>query len=223
MSEMRATDARVVAARARLAPLRAAIVEAIDRADSAQTWLVGGTVRDALLDRAVLDVDLATDASAEELAARLARAVRGTAFALGDGHGCWRVACPQAPADTRWSGIHQIDVCELRGATITDDLELRDFSANALAMPLTGDSDIIDVTGGLDDVRAGVVRMVSTRSLDDDPLRLVRAARFAHSLGWTIDADTRVAIRERAQRISEPAGERLWVELRALLLAGEAR
>ncbi|MBC7461167.1 MAG: HD domain-containing protein [Thermoleophilia bacterium] len=212
------------AAARRLAPLRQAITDALDGDDARQTWIVGGTVRDALLDRPLLDVDLVTAGSSEALARRISRAVQGTAFPLGDDHGCWRIACAEQPGDARWAGVLQVDICELRGADLAADLAARDFTINALAMPIAGDDlAIIDTMGGLDDLAARIVRMVSVAALDDDPLRLLRAARFAHVLHAKVDAATAEAIRDRAARSAEPAGERTWVELRLLLLNGEAR
>lgn len=211
------------AALRRLEPLRAALVEALHGEAVDATWIVGGTVRDALLDRPLLDVDLVTGGSSEALARRIARAVQGTAFPLGDEHGCWRIAAAAAPNDDRWAGVLQVDVCELRGDDLAADLAARDFTINALALPIAGEPVIVDTTGGLDDLAAGIVRMVSVASLDDDPLRLLRAARFAHVLHATVEPATADAIRARAARSAEPAGERTWVELRLLLLSGEAR
>ncbi len=187
-------------------------------------WLVGGVVRDALLERPLLDVDVAVAGNAAIAARAIARATGGTAFPLGQrddaGDECWRVT--PAP-DTTGELAVQVDVCPLRGGSIEDDLALRDFTANALAVPVIGEPTPIDRATGLRDLRDGVVRMVSPSALDDDPLRMLRAARIAHQLDWKIDEATAAAIRTRAARAAEPAGERTFHELRLLLLTIEAR
>ena len=203
--------------------MRRAIAALLDPTTLSETSLVGGVVRDAFLDRALLDVDLVTTGDAEPIARTFARALDGTAFPLGDDHGCWRVAVAPGPEFPDLAGILQVDVCGARGGSLETDLGARDFTANALAVPLAGDAHIVDLHDGLPDLEAGVVRMVAESALDDDPLRLLRAARFAHVLGWRIDEATESAIRARAARIVEPAGERAFVELRLLLLHGEAR
>lgn len=186
--------------------------------DAAGTWLVGGVVRDALVGRPLLDVDVATSADPEGVARRLARASGGTPFPLGDEFGCWRVA----PAGDH-PQARQYDVCLLRGETLSHDLAARDFTVNALALPLLGEATIVDDHGGIDDIAEGVVRMVGERAFDDDPLRMLRAARLAHVFDWQLDADTVAAIRGRASRAGEPAGERTFAELRLILLHPEAR
>jgi tRNA nucleotidyltransferase/poly(A) polymerase len=189
--------------------------------DASATWLVGGVVRDALLERPLLDVDLATSVDPQRVARAIAVKVDGTAFALGDrpggGGGCWRVMPRDADASV------QYDVCALRGGTIDADLAARDFTANAMAVALDRDGTIVDPHHGRRDLEAETVRMVSTAALDDDPLRMLRAARIAHLLGWDIDAGTVDAVRARAGRAVEPAGERTFHELQLLLLHREAK
>jgi tRNA nucleotidyltransferase/poly(A) polymerase len=213
----------IAGALARLEPVRRAVADLLEPTAVAQTALVGGIVRDAFLDRELLDIDLVTTGDAEPIARLVARTLHGAAFPLGEDHGCWRVVIQAPPEDEAWAGVLQVDVCGARGESLEADLHERDFTANALAVPLDGDAHIVDVHGGLADIEAGVVRMVSEQALDADPLRLLRAARFAHVLGWTIDPATADAVRARAARMVEPAGERTFVELRQLLLHGEAR
>ena len=217
---------------AQLDPLRAALADALDPAVAARTWLVGGVVRDALLERELLDVDLATGGDPGAVAEAVAGALGGgAAFALGDDHGCMRVAARERrrdDADPRLAQVVQLDVCALVGGSLETDLAARDFAANALAVPLVAAGagaplEVVDHRGGLADVEAGVLRMVSERALDDDPLRMLRAARLAHVLDWAIDPGTASAIRARAGNADRPAGERTFAELRALLLHPECR
>lgn len=202
-----------------LASHRDRLAGVLGPADAGATWLVGGVVRDALVGRPLLDVDLATSASPERVARRIADAVEGTAFALGEDFGCWRIT----PRDASGGEVAQFDVCALRGDTIEADLHARDFTVNAMAVPLVGELSLVDVHGALADVEQERVRMVSEASLDDDPLRMLRAARLAHVLDWTVDDPTIAAIRSRASRATEPAGERTFHELTLLLVHAEAR
>ncbi|MCW2922315.1 MAG: polynucleotide adenylyltransferase/metal dependent phosphohydrolase [Thermoleophilia bacterium] len=207
---------------AALEPQRTHLTELLGD-DAASTWLVGGVVRDALLGRPLLDVDLATGADPERVARRIAKVAGGTAFPLGERpggeRGLWRVATTTASGDDV-----QYDVCALRGGAIETDVAERDFAANALALPIAGDGvQVVDLHGGLEDIEHKRLRMVSSAALDDDPLRMLRAARIAHLLDWRIDDATVAAIRERSARAIEPAGERTFHELGLLLLHPEAR
>ncbi|HEY8465420.1 MAG TPA: HDIG domain-containing metalloprotein [Solirubrobacterales bacterium] len=174
-------------------------------------WIVGGAVRDALLGREVLDVDLAVEPGAEERHARaIARACGGAAFPLSEEFGTWRVVAP--------GGTWHLDVTRLRGDAIEADLRGRDFTINAIAVPLADpEGELVDPTGGRSDLEAGVVRAVSQRSFADDPLRILRAARFASALGFRIESGTVALGRAEASRAGEPAGERQLAELRHLL------
>ena len=174
-------------------------------------WVVGGAVRDALMGREVVDVDLAVEPGREEPAARaVGKATKASAFPLSTEFGTWRVVSPE-------NGWH-LDVTRLRAETIEEDLRLRDFTINAIALPLDAlEGAPIDPTGGAEDIRAGVVRAVSERTFSDDPLRLLRAARIAAGLGFQLDAATVELARASAGRAGEPAGERRLAELRLLL------
>jgi poly(A) polymerase len=176
-------------------------------------WVVGGAVRDAVLDRPVIDADVVVAPGAEEGAARaIARAGGGPLFPLSEEYGTWR-------AMGRARDWH-VDVTPLRGGEIDADLALRDFTMNALAVPLERlDAEPLDPTGGLPDLELGVLRAVSERSFADDPLRLLRAARLAATLELEIELGTLALARAEASRAGEPAGERRLAELR-LLVAG---
>jgi putative nucleotidyltransferase with HDIG domain len=185
-------------------------VAALDRAP--ETWIVGGAVRDAALGRPVVDVDLAVAEGPATVAATLGQAARGPAFELSAEFETWRVLGPEAA----W----HIDVTRLRGDRIEADLVRRDFTANALAVPLADpDAEPIDPTGGLRDLEAAVIRQASAESFSEDPLRILRAARLAAGLGFALDPETADAARALSGRAGEPAGERQFAELR-LLVAG---
>lgn len=171
-------------------------------------WIAGGAVRDAALGHDVVDLDLAVAGDPAAVAKAIARAAAGHSFELSAEFATWRVVA----ADHSW----QIDVTTLRGATIEADLGERDFTIGAVAVPLAG-GEPLDPFGGLADLERGLLRTVSERSFAADPLRLLRAARFAAGLELEIDPATMALARAEASRAAEPAGERQLVELRKLV------
>ena len=117
----------------------------------------GGAVRDRLLGRPLTDLDLVVDGDPEQAARALARAAgRAACFALSEDFGAWRVVA----RDRAW----QADVERLRGGTLEADLELRDFTVNAIAEPIEGGAPI-DPLGGLEDLTARRLRMAGPERL----------------------------------------------------------
>ena len=167
--------------------------------------LVGGAVRDLLTGRALSDLDLVVPGDPEPAARSVARRLHGTAFALSERHGAWRVV----------AAGRTIDLAACRG-TIEHDLGERDFTVNAIALPLDG-GEPIDPTGGRADLEARVLRAVSQRVFQDDPLRLLRLPRIAHQLGFAIDERTLLQARADAALAERPSGERIYAELRRML------
>lgn len=188
-----------------------------------QAWLVGGAVRDALLGREIADVDLAVAPGKErELAQRISAAGGGHAFVFSHQWRTWRVVPP--------GGGWQVDLTPLHGpegggeqVSIEDDLRGRDFTVNAMAMalsatgPVAVPDQLIDPCGGLDDLEARSLQVASPESFSRDPLRVLRAARFAAELGFEVAGPSAELARAEAARAGEPAGERQFVELRALV------
>jgi hypothetical protein len=174
-------------------------------------WLVGGALRDDLLDRLVVDVDVACR-EPERTARAFARATGGAPFALSERHGAWRLAL----ADGR-----TVDFTPLPGS-IEDDLATRDFTLNAMARPLEG-GELLDPYGGRDDIASRTIRAVSPGVFQADPLRLLRAVRLEDELGFRIDAETEVLVRKHAELAPRPAGERILGELERLSTAGYRR
>jgi putative nucleotidyltransferase with HDIG domain len=115
----------------------------------------------------------------------------------------------------------QIDLSPLQEGSIVADLGLRDFTVNAIAEPLLG-GELIDPHGGAGDVEARRLRMVSATAFDEDPLRVLRLARFACELGLQPDRETVAQAAERAPRLAEVAAERVFVELRRVIVAPAA-
>jgi putative nucleotidyltransferase with HDIG domain len=171
-------------------------------------WIAGGAIRDAALGREVVDLDLAVAGDPAPLARSIAREGGGHSFELSAEFATWRAVA----ADRSW----QIDVTALRGETIEADLGERDFTIGAIAVPLGG-GETVDPFGGLADLERRLLRVVGERSFAADPLRLLRAARLAASLGLEIDSGTLSLARAEAARAVEPAGERQLLELRQLI------
>ena len=188
---------------------------ALARARGATAYVVGGSIRDALLGRAMHDLDIAVERDAFAFARAAADLVGGHYFELDDEHAVARIALGMGGA----GDVRHIDVAQLQG-TLAQDLQRRDFTIDALAAPLEG-GVIVDVVGGLADLRARLVRMNDASVFDADPLRLLRGVRIATELGFELEAATEAAMRERAPRVSVAAAERQRDEL-ARLFASDA-
>ena len=175
-------------------------------------WIVGGAVRDELLLRPVLDVDVACS-DPRDAAHRFARRFGGAVFPLSERHGAWRVVA---------DGIDEtVDFTPLEDG-LDADLATRDFTFNAIAESVeTGVP--YDPYDGRGDLRAGVVRAVTDTIFADDPLRLLRAVRFEDELGFHMDERTETLLRASSSLVVEPAGERVLAELRRLSADGYRR
>ncbi len=178
-------------------------------------WLVGGAVRDRLMGRDGdgADVDLVVDGDVKAAARHLALRAGGPAFPLGEAFGSWRVIGP----GRAW----QVDLSPLRSGSIEGDLGLRDFTVNAIAEPLGG-GELLDPHDGAGDLRAHRLRMVDRRAFADDPLRVLRLARFACELRLAPDDATAAEARAHAGALEQVAGERVLVELKRVLGADSA-
>ena len=191
----------------------------IAQARDTRLWLVGGTVRDILLGRPTHDWDFVTPSPREALglARAVADALHGSYYLLDSQRGVGR-ALLTGPDGRRL----QLDFAALRGNDLEADLLARDFTVNALAV--TGDGVLIDLVGGLDDLRRRLIRATSEHAFRDDPLRLLRAVRLEADLGLTIAPRTLALVRRDAPLLAIPSVERVSDELlRILALAGAAR
>lgn len=185
--------------------LRAARAVLADHA----AWLVGGAVRDRLLGRPTADLDLVIDGDPATTARTLARACGPAAcFALSEEFGAWRVVA----RDGSW----QIDVERLRGRSLDDDLQLRDFTVNAIAEPLPGGAPI-DPFGGLRDLEQRCLRMVAPGAFAADPLRVLRLVRIAIELDLEPERETLLNARATAPGLDSVAAERVFMELRRIV------
>ena len=176
-------------------------------------WLVGGAVRDRLLGRSTDDYDIVVDGDARQVACELARATEAHAFALSEEFGVWRVVA----RGHRW----QVDVLPVGGGSIEDNLAGRDFTVNAIAEPLSG-GPYADPFGGVEDVGRGRLRMVSPGAFAEDPLRAMRLARLACELEFSVDEDTVAAARASSAALTAVAPERVFIELKRILISDRA-
>lgn len=188
--------------------------------------LVGGPVRDAMLGRSVTDLDFTTSARPDETRAVLETLTKniwdvgrdfGTIAAQIDGE---QVEITTYRADTYRDDSRKPEV--QFGDTIDGDLVRRDFTINALALMLPA-LKLVDVSGGVEDLIAG--RIVTPDSPEvsftDDPLRMLRAARFASQLGFEVEESTEAAMVRFADRLDIISAERIRDELTKLLLTAD--
>lgn len=177
-------------------------------------WVVGGTLRELLSGGPAADLDLAVTSGALELGRRLAERLDATFVVLDEERGAGRIV-PR-------SGGATLDVVDLRAPTIEDDLWARDFTVNALAAPVAdllrdGGAPIVDVTGGLDDLRDRMVRVCGPAAITDDPVRALRGVRLSMRPGWRLDPDAEAAIAAGAPLITRVAPERIRDEVIGIL------
>lgn len=171
-------------------------------------WLVGGAVRDALLLRECKDFDFVCSSGGRRLARRLANLLGAPYFSLDEERDTGRVLY-QDEAGQTWC----LDVTSLRGKSLKDDLLERDFTINALAVDVSADTAIIDTLGGQQDLREKVLRPCSAASLENDPVRVLRAIRIAANLGFRIHQDTLEQISRTTDQLAVVSSERIRDEL----------
>jgi tRNA nucleotidyltransferase (CCA-adding enzyme) len=193
-------------------------LDAVRAAASEPVYLVGGAVRDLLLGRGRADVDLVVVGDSVALAERLggggvsSEERFGTAKVELDGH---EVDIAAARTET-YPHPGALPVVEPAGE-VEADLARRDFTVNAMAVPLGRDARLLDPHGGLDDLRDGLLRVLHPGSFADDPTRAIRAARYASRLGFALEHETEALL--RAADLGSVSEDRRRAEL--LRLAGE--
>jgi tRNA nucleotidyltransferase (CCA-adding enzyme) len=172
-------------------------------------YLVGGAVRDAILGRKreYLDLDFILPTDAVKVARKLAAHYKAGFVLLDKERQIARVVFANAT----------VDIAQMEGDSLETDLRRRDFTVNAIAFnPHT--QEFIDPLQGCDDISKGILRMVSSRNLEDDPLRLMRGYRQAAQLGFTLERETQATIRQLAPLLGKVAAERFRTELGYMLV-----
>ena len=174
-------------------------------------WLVGGTVRDRQMGRPGTDVDVVVEDDPRAVAAAVAARSGLPWFALSREWGAYRVV----------GSPGHLDVAAMRGGSLAADLAMRDFTVNAMALPVAGGA-LVDPFGGQGHLEQGRLVAVGRRIFADDPLRLLRAVRLAHTLDLALDPALRELARAEARRLRETAAERVLSEVVLTLAAGRS-
>jgi len=187
----------------------------VSRAVPAQIYLVGGTVRDILLGfYRGKDYDFVVKDDFERTVEIFAKKVHGKIIT-------WD--CDQKRIVVRnKNGYDCIDFSRCKGKNIEEDLERRDFTINAMAVDIKQlfsdvTLDIIDPLGARDDISAKTIRACSSTAFDEDPLRILRAIRFARQFGFAIDKQSRHMMHEKAAMIQHVSRERIKREMFTIL------
>lgn len=209
---------------------------------SIQSYVVGGFVRDVLLGRDTADIDIAMEADAVTIAPQIAAALNGKHVLLDEVNRISRVVLTNEEAPSA-KGQWELDLSTVKGS-IEQDLARRDFTIDAMAVDLgkmanqhhlptlphldkrkevpPKPSILIDPFGGWNDLHQRVIKAVTETAFTSDAVRLLRAARLAAELGFTIDAETESLIQHHSHLITSVAGERIREELLRLLAATRA-
>ena len=179
-------------------------------------YIVGGFLRDALLNKQKesLDIDFCLPEGAIRFGHKLARQLKAGYVVLDKEHGACRLVKAIGDRD------HTLDFTDFRAKTLEEDLKLRDFTINALALPLNAifkkidllDS-VVDPRGAAQDLKKRIIRVASKKSFDDDALRILRAYSFACMLNFRIEPGTLELIRRKKKKLSGVSGERIREEL----------
>jgi poly(A) polymerase len=193
-------------------------------------YLVGGCVRDILLEREPEDYDVTTDATPEQVEALFPHTIDvgakfGVTIVMEDSKDpdAAQVEVATFRSDTSYSDGRHPDAV-VYSKTPQEDVARRDFTINALLIDPRND-EVLDFVGGRDDLRAGVIRAIGEpeRRFEEDKLRMLRAVRFAARFGYTIEPRTLEEIKKLAPKIHQVSAERVRDELTKILTEGAAR
>ena len=170
-------------------------------------YLVGGSIRDLFTKNCVFcDRDISIK-GAENFARKIANKWDGTFIELDSENKIYRVVLPDK--------INFLDISELQGNSIEEDLKRRDFTINAIAYDLANDK-FVDVTGGLKDLKNKVLRHIDDKNFEDDPLRILRAFRFYAVTGFKMTIELENALKKYLPLALNPAKERINYEIMKL-------
>lgn len=177
-------------------------------------YLVGGAVRDAVLGHVSYDLDFVVPDNAIALAFHVGDELGAPAFVLDQERDIARVVL---------AGEIDLDFARFRGADLEADLRARDFTMNAMALPVDRleAKAIIDPCGGRDDIEAGILRLAHPKAIETDPVRALRAVRFAVRLGYELSEEVRAAARASASQLGTVSAERNRDELLKALTSPE--
>ena len=176
-----------------------------------EVFLVGGYIRDFLLKKENLDIDLVVSKYVESFAKKLAKLISGKCFLLHSDLQVYRVAVFNN------QNIRYIDISLMQGKNIEQDLKKRDFTINSLAVKIENfdniKKNIIDCCDGIKDLKTKEIKVISKNVFIKDPLRMLRAFRFASEYNFKISRQTLLLMKKYSSKISSVAGERIKNEL----------
>lgn len=193
-----------------------------------ECYVVGGYVRDTILHRRSKDIDFVTVGSGIELATAVAeRLGKGTSLSVFRSYGTAQITNHRSGLELEFVGARRESYNResrnpvVEDGTLEEDISRRDFTVNAMAISVTPDSfgELVDLFGGVDDICDRIIRtpLDPDITFSDDPLRMMRAIRFATQLQFTIHPDTFDAIVRNAQRLEIITRERIKDELMKIM------
>ena len=171
-------------------------------------YLVGGYVRDFLMNKSkeMVDRDIVIK-NAECFAKKMAEKLEATFIILDEENKIFRLVLKDK--------INYLDISELQGATIEEDLKRRDFTINAIAYNLKT-NEFVDSVNGMQDLKNGILRHIKDVNFEEDPLRILRAFRFAAVTGFDFSEDLKFALNKYKNKVLEPSKERIMYEIMKL-------
>jgi len=185
-------------------------------------YLAGGAVRDLLLGRTNLDIDLVTEGEVKALASILAERLRGRAVMHGQ-FGTAKVSWNGSSVDLAMARAETYErpgaLPKVRRGTIQEDLGRRDFTINSMAIRLDG-SDFgqkVDPFGGEGDLKVGLIRVLHKRSFVDDPTRMFRAVRYEQRFGFKLEPETEGLLQSGVQGLHQVSGDRIRHEIELIM------
>lgn len=195
-------------------------------------YLVGGIIRDMIMNESlqialfpankkqIIDMDFVVTGDALSFGRKVGDAISGSYFPLDEGRAVSRVVVKKPEVRSQKSEVYEeiiLDFSKMRGENIEDDLKVRDFTINSIAMSLDDlvnceEINLIDPTGGVGDMDRKIIRTYDKRVLDDDPLRMLRAVRFESQLGFVMDNSLETFIKGNGYKLRNSSGERIREE-----------
>jgi len=177
-----------------------------------EIYLVGGAVRDAILQKESKDLDFTLKGDALRIARKVANSLKGSYYRMDDEHQTGRVILTDDDGSRT-----VLDFSKFRGTDIEADLNLRDFTINSMAVNIHSPNELIDPLGGLADLQGKRLKMCGSNSFSDDPVRIYRAIRMAACYQLKMDADTKSALKASVPLLDQPSIERVRDELFKIL------
>lgn len=175
---------------------------------SMKIYLVGGAVRDILLGRKIRDFDFSTEGLVRPIGKHIANELGGAYYVLDDEREMVRVII-----DDEQMGQFDIDIAQFSGDVIEEDLHARDFTMNAMAIEISETPVFVDPLHGWEDLQQKLLRMCSPDSLNNDPMRALRAIRMSLEFDITMDDELLGAMRDVPSRLSDSSMERYRDEM----------